>query len=190
LKKYHLCSLLFNPIFINTIYITMLRFYSLLFFCSLFQGLYAQGFSSCQVVIGASGGKSIENGRRYAYTVGEAITGTLISPTSGRVLTQGFHQPDVCLPVSTLQPDLWLNWEIQAYPNPTIDYLQLNFSAPDVSTLEYQVVDYLGRQVQSNAVLSTAGDRIDCSKLLAGTYLLVLRHPKTQGLLSIPFQKL
>ena len=168
----------------------MLRFSFLSILLLLLLDLPAQGFSSCQVVIGTTGGKALENGRRYAYTLGETVVGTLVSPMSGRTVTQGFHQPDVCLPVSTTQPELWSNWEVQAYPNPTVEFLQLQFSTPDVAVLDYQVVDFMGRVVRTHASLSTAGDRIDCSLLPAGHYVVLLQHPTTQGVLSIPFQKL
>jgi hypothetical protein len=170
---------------------TMIRFTFTFFF--LFSGialLTAQDLSQCQVVIGATGGAATESGRRYAYTVGETVIFTLQKPGINIELTQGFHQPDVCLPVSTDQPELWADWDVQVYPNPAMEVLHLQFSAAESPILYLTVTSMKGEVLIAEQVINTAGEVLPCAHWQAGQYVIQLRHPRHPALISIPFIKL
>ena len=151
---------------------------------------HSQGLSICHQVIGATGNATTESGLHYTYTVGEPVIFTLKKDGIDAVLTQGFHQPDVCLPVSTNNPEEWVNWEIQAYPNPVVDYLNIQYTAPNHETLHGIVVNAMGQQVMELPHIEQGGEQIQCNHLTAGFYVLVLSSPGKSATISIPFSKL
>ena len=152
-------------------------------------GANAQNLSLCHQVIGVTGQSTTESGLHHTYTVGETVIFTLKKEGVDVVLTQGFHQPDVCLPVSTNNPEEWAGWDIQAYPNPVVDVLNVQYSAPDNSDLQGQIVSITGQVVQDLTTLTQGGTTILCSDLSAGYYVLILRHKDRTSSVSIPFSK-
>ena len=168
----------------------MIRFvlFILAFYASF--ALSAQNLSLCQQVIGATGYSGTESGLHYTYTVGEPIIFTLKKQGTDIVLTQGFHQPDVCLPVSTDDQEQWSGWDIQAYPNPAMDQLTVQFTAPlTIETLSARVVNTLGQVVLSHQTIQPNGAFIPCAGLSSGVYFLILVRPDTNAFVSIPFIK-
>ena len=156
--------------------------------CVLPTFIRAQNIEICNQVLGAAGGSTIESGLYYAYTVGEPFILTLKG--TGTDLTQGFHQPDLCVPVATSDLDL-AAWSIEVFPNPTPDVLHIRYSAGQNGRLEASVFDVLGRLVVGNTPLSTpAGSLLDCGSWQAGLYFLQLRDPATQATATIRFVRL
>lgn len=152
--------------------------------------IHAQGISFCQEVIGSTGGSAEKAGKFYAWTVGETAIFTLKNANTPLQLTQGFHQPDVCLPVSTHSPEQWAGWDVQVYPNPAIDYLTLQYTAPDERLLQYSIVHTSGRVIASTQPLSSYGSQIPCAFLPAGHYILQVQQLDNGAILNIPFIKL
>lgn len=167
----------------------MYRF--ILFFAALSaaSSVASQGLSTCHEVIGSAGKSAKESGLYYAYTVGESITSTIKKQGINVVLTQGFHQPDVCLPITSTNPELWSGWDIQVYPNPVIQWLTVQFTAPDAQQLSAFVISSDGKTVISDTAVSPAGQQIDVSRLDAGLYFLQLRDQLTGAISSIRFVK-
>jgi hypothetical protein len=168
---------------------TMTRF--ILFSAALLAAFPAvsQGLSTCQEVIGITGKSATESGLYYAYTVGEPVVMTLKKQGINTVLTQGFHQPDICLPVTAIHPELWTGWDIQVYPNPVSQWLTVQFTAPDTQDLTAQVISTDGKIVIDNALVTSSGKQIDVSTLLAGLYYLQLRDPVSGAVSSVQFFK-
>ena len=135
---------------------------------------FGQDYGLCNQVLSAGGDITIQQGNTWAWTVGEPVIFTL-GPVSNHVLAQGFHQPDLCLPVSTQEATL-ADWQIEVFPNPTSDFLHLRFSAEKTGALRASVFDLLGRTVLFNVPLdSPDGSLLDCSGWLPGVYLLHLQ---------------
>jgi hypothetical protein len=151
---------------------------------------YAQGLSTCREVIGATGNATTESGLIYAYTVGEPAIFTLKKQGVDFVLTQGFHQPDVCLPVSVDDVEEWSGWDIQAYPNPVVHHLTIQYAAPDSDAdLMAQIVNAYGQVVRTATTVAQGGHELACGDLQAGFYVLVLTHKDKKTTVSIPFSK-
>ena len=133
----------------------------------------------CSQVIASSGKSATVGGRSYAYTVGEPFIFTL-STNSGKI-TQGFHQPDLCLPVLT--NDLDLNaWKLEIYPNPATNLIHIRYSAEQKGQLTAQVFDLLGRSIVRDFPVDNPEDtQMDCSQWQAGVYLVRLQDPRTQS---------
>lgn len=136
---------------------------------------HAQGLTLCQQVIGAAGKSSQQGNRYFSYTLGEPFIATLSSATS--TITQGFHQPELCQIVATQNVDL-LQWQIEIFPNPTSDFLNVRFEPVAGARLVAHVYDLLGHCVVPQVALDQPdGTKIDCTGLQAGVYFLQLSNP-------------
>ena len=149
--------------------------------------LHAQNLSTCQQVIGTTGTAKTESGLRYAYTVGEPIIFTLKKPGVNVEITQGFHQPDVCLPVSGVTDAEWAGWDIQVYPNPATDFLQVLHASPNAKPLQAMVVNAEGKQISGVLTLSANGDQIDLRQWVSGHYFMVMTHPDNGATATVQF---
>ena len=167
----------------------MNRFLCLALSLCLFSNLsFAQDYETCIQVIGASGKTGTQAGLTFSYTVGEPVITTLTGDT--RKLTQGFHQPELCMLVSTLDLDL-AAWDIEVFPNPTPDVLTVRFSDEKGSSLRASVFNLLGQIMISNQILSQpGGSRLDCAAWQPGVYILQLQDPATSGIASVRFIRL
>lgn len=162
----------------------------LLLFLALIPGIAftQQGFENCIQVIGATGKTGTQNGLTFTYTVGEPVIVTLTGST--RKVTQGFHQPDLCVPVSTDDLDL-AAWGIEVFPNPTDGLLTVRFSAEQGNALQARVSDLLGRPLLSGRSLDQPdGSAIDCSAWQPGVYILQLQDPSTRKRAAVRFIRL
>ncbi|MFZ4634519.1 MAG: T9SS type A sorting domain-containing protein [Saprospiraceae bacterium] len=144
-------------------------------------GLYtqaqAQGYTFCNQVVGATGFAAQLQGRQYAWTVGEAVITTLPRPFIGRILTQGFHQPEFCQTVSAVDPALQA-LGLDVYPNPAVSNIHFTWDDAHTPTLSLRVFSVHGRLVEAQNVFS--GKEMPCGHWPAGTYLLHLIDPATQ----------
>ncbi|MEO6760125.1 MAG: T9SS type A sorting domain-containing protein [Saprospiraceae bacterium] len=148
----------------------------------------AQDIGICIQVLGAAGKSTVQAGRYYAYTVGEPFILTLEGST--REVTQGFHQPDLCVSVSTSDLDLSA-WHLEVFPNPTTDVLQIRYDAGQNGQLEATVFDVLGHVVVNKLPLAdSGGSLLDCASWQAGVYFLLLRNPVTQATATVRFIRL
>ena len=148
----------------------------------------AQSIGICNQVLSASGKSAIQSGRYYAYTVGQPFILTLEG--TNHDLTQGFHQPDLCVLVATSDLDL-ADWSIEVYPNPTSDFLHIQYNAGQSGILQATVFDVLGHLVVASTPLYQPNDaQLDCTSWQAGVYFLQLRDPITQATATLRFVRL
>ena len=142
------------------------------FFVSLSFQAKSQNYSLCQQVIAAAGKSGQMGNRYYSYTIGEPFITTLSS--AGNKLTQGFHQPELCKLVSTQSLELE-KWQIEVFPNPTQDFLNIRFAPRADERLYARVYDLLGRPILQQIILDQPdGTQLDCSNWQAGVYFLQL----------------
>lgn len=133
----------------------------------------------CNQVIGSTGAAAVQGGRSYTYTVGEPFILTL-SSTSYKI-TQGFHQPDLCVPVSTSDLDLEA-WALEVYPNPATDLIHIRYSAEKKGRLQARVFDLLGHLVLDDFSIDQPDDTpINCGNWQAGVYFIELLDPQTHS---------
>lgn len=130
----------------------------------------SQNNGLCIQVIASTGGSGAQGNYNVSWTVGETVVSTL-SGTSHKV-TQGFHQPDVCAPVSTSN----LNLEalgIDVFPNPTTAYFSIRYTATEKSSLSVKAFDVLGKEVLAPTPLDTpSGTILDTAIWPTGLYFL------------------
>ena len=129
-----------------------------------------------QNVIGSAGDDFKNNKVSVSWTIGEAITETLI--TESYVLSQGFHQGN--LTVIGVDNDFPAEFQIKAYPNPVKDLLIIETQEPG---LKYQLIDVHGRVI-SNGFLHSSSEEIDCTTFPSGTYFLQVKKHKTYKIIK------
>jgi hypothetical protein len=126
------------------------------------------------VVIGTAGGYSTASWGSLSYNIGEIAVETL-SPSI--MITQGFEQPnDVYLTrVNTLPGN---EWKVNCYPDPAIDYLNIQLTAEKPAQIRMSVFNVLGNSVmQSVRGTINAGEnslRLNLQTLSAGLYIIEL----------------
>ncbi|MBK8195485.1 MAG: T9SS type A sorting domain-containing protein [Lewinellaceae bacterium] len=149
---------------------------------------YCQSGDICRAVVGAAGNSAQYQDWTIEYTVGEPAILTLESASAGKTVTQGFHQPEECISVSTFGPEGAEPFTATLYPNPTTGRLYLSFDPVYVPEMDAQVLDLTGR-ICSPAITVRAAtlNELDFSDLPSGYYLLTLRRSGDDRLISIPF---
>ena len=158
----------------------MNRLLYLAFCCtSLCTYAHAQGYTLCNQVIGSTGFASLSQNQRYTWTVGETVITTLPRPFIGRILTQGFHQPEFCQTVSAVDMAL-ADLKLQVFPNPAASFLSVNWDDAHSPTLLLQVFNAHGQLVETAPDLY-AGKELPCGHWPPGIYLMHLTDPATRA---------
>ncbi len=127
-------------------------------------GLTAQA----QQATTATGGNASGSGGTTAYSVGQIVY-TTNTGTTGSV-AQGVQQPYEISIVIGIE-DNSINLELTAYPNPTTNFLTLNVSNAELSTLNFQLYDISGKLVESRKIISST-ETITMENLPTATYFL------------------
>tara|TARA_B110000467_G_C18252549_1_gene441351 strand:- start:278 stop:709 length:432 start_codon:yes stop_codon:yes gene_type:complete len=124
------------------------------------------GQSATQKLL-STGGSSHENGAGIVeYSIGEISIETY---ANGSTMTQGFHQG--FLRVSAVNEHA-LSDNIKVYPNPTKDWLNIDFEKPTDGQL--RLTDMNGKLVLESAIKSKQQHQFNIQQLAQGTYFLSL----------------
>lgn len=138
------------------------------------QSLHAQSLSP-QVV--ATSGKSFSSSTaQIDFTVGEVFTSTYV--TSGNMLTQGFHQPEII--ITSLKPNEY-EFAFNLYPNPTAQFVTVESTLE--TELHVRIMDIQGRQVQASSVF-TRTIKLDLHSLTSGQYLVAISNAAGKPIIS------
>ena len=131
------------------------------------------GFTThAQQVTSASGGEASGSGGTITYSVGQIVYTTNSGNTDS--VSQGVQQPyeiSVILGIDNHS----INLEVTAYPNPTTNYLSLNSSNAELSTLNFQLYDISGKLIESRKIISST-EIIGTENLPNATYLLKITN--------------
>lgn len=124
-------------------------------------------FSSyAQEIVATSGQSATTSGYTVDWTIGETVIETLSSGSS--ILTQGFHQSK--LAVTAVSDLLYPNFELNVFPNPTQDFIQIRFNElPNHS--EFSLFDLTGKLLQ-NENISSEETQLDLNAYPNGIYVL------------------
>ena len=142
-------------------------------------GALSQTYNLGMQVVASGGGSGAQANYDLTWTVGEPVIFTLSN--QDRVVTQGFHQPDIFTSVATWDLDLRA-LGIEVFPNPTADFVTVRFQAGSSSALAVQAFDVFGRLIGPQELLDIPeGTILDCSNWPAGMYLLRIHDLKTKA---------
>lgn len=125
--------------------------------------------SHAQQTIPASGGEGNGSGGSISYTVGQ-VAYTTNTGTNGSV-TAGVQQPFEISETIGIEEakSIVLNWII--YPNPTVDFLNIDLGSYKSDLVIYQLFDSRGRLLQKKRITDKQ-TTIDVSSLSSAIYYL------------------
>jgi hypothetical protein len=123
----------------------------------------------------ASSGIATGSGGTAAYSIGQVTYTTNTSPT--RSLVQGVQQPVEISLVLGVEDNL-ISLNMQAYPNPTSNYLTLNISflsSLSNESMNYKLFDITGKLIK-NKKITSAAEIISLENLSSATYFLKVEN--------------
>jgi hypothetical protein len=118
----------------------------------------------------AVGGNASGSGGSISYSIGQIDY--ITSTGSGGIVTQGVQQPYEIFKISTGipdYPDISLNAVV--FPNPTSDFVKLQISNDAHASLNYEMLDLNGRQIEQKAITENT-TQINMASLRNGIYFL------------------
>jgi hypothetical protein len=148
--------------------IIMKQIYSLLFILVLV--LITNINANAQQVVSSAGNMLQNSSGSLSFTIGELVIDTRSS--SGKTLTQGFHQPKITITAINELADLKLT--IAAYPNPTSDWVKLTIEKSTTKNMEYALYDLNGKLLVSK-MMNSGEVEILLTPYLPSTYFLKVK---------------
>jgi len=147
---------------------------AILFLTFIFSGLIFSQELHHEII--SSQGKSVEldSGIYVSQTIGQH---SIASYTMDNLTVQQGYQQSFWN--SLISNNEEFNVEITFYPNPTIDYVNFNFSNLESSDLNVLVFDYAGRVLITTKIdIENYKTKLDLSSLPSGSYLIYLNTNK------------
>jgi hypothetical protein len=136
--------------------------------------LFASSSLSAQEVITSAGDFHQNSNFSVSWTIGEPVIDTWSA--SGTVLTQGFQQP-ILVSVSIYEnPDL--NYTINAFPNPTSDFLNVVISNGTYDKMQYLLFDVTGKLIDSRQIVSEQTEILFSHLPVATYYVKIIENNK------------
>jgi len=135
--------------------------------------LHSSSQSLIRSVITVTGSTSVENNGIMTYSVGEAITGSLINTENA--ITQGFQQPSLRNFYDEEAAKLAIN-AVEVFPNPVINNLTILFNIRTDKVLFANLFSSRGvENINTQYKISESGSIvIEMGKYPAGLYVLHL----------------
>lgn len=150
----------------------LLHVFFIVFF--IFSGLQAQSFSTCAEILASGGGSNTVGNRYFAYTIGEPVVVTQAG--QARVMTQGFHQPEICKLVAVHDLDIEA-LQLSVFPNPASHQFNIRYKTGISDHLEARVFDLWGRIQRASFPLTSGNHTIICQDWVPGIYFLQIFQP-------------
>ena len=130
-----------------------------------------------------AGGDAIGNdGHSMGYSIGQVVYTTSSKDNNGvDIVAEGIQQPPYEITIKTAIEDaLGINLMINAYPNPTTDFLILSVDDSEFTKLSYRLYDISGQLLESQMIRDRRTS-IPMSKFQPATYFLkVIQNDKSQ----------
>lgn len=126
-------------------------------------------YSQESIVI--AGGNATGTGGSSSYSIGQVAYTTL--PGSDGSISQGVQQP---YEINTLGNDEFtgINLLMTAYPNPTVDVLNLVVVNDELDNLSYNLYDITGKIISKNSKITTSETSVSMHELNQGIYFLAV----------------
>ena len=137
--------------------------------CSL---VFAVKTSNAQQAAVAAGGNTSGSGGYVSYSVGQIDFTTNTGPNG--YVNQGVQQTYEIEVILGLE-DFQINLDLQVYPNPTTSNLMLNVGQHELTNLEFQVLDMLGKVIENKKITSSI-ETIEMDNLPDATYFLTVKY--------------
>jgi len=122
-----------------------------------------------QESINATGGNYSGTGGSLSYSVGQLVYNSNIGTNVS--VSEGVQQPYEISEVFGLDESLNMKLSIIAYPNPTVDFLELIVTNGKINNMNYQLSDIKGILLQNEKIISQK-TKIKMDKLISGVYFV------------------
>lgn len=145
----------------------------------LFFLLLILGFARLQAqsTVNTAGGDGSGNGGSVSFSVGQMMYQTRTG--TNETAAEGVQQPYEISVLSVIEGVEGINLIVQAFPNPTSDYLTINILDYEISNLTYQLYDIQGKLIKNQQIISSQTD-IEMSNLVPATYIIrVMQKSRT-----------
>jgi hypothetical protein len=154
--------------------------------CSFF---IARSQSLSPEVIATAGDYYVGSNASLSWTLGEPIIETFTA--TGNILTQGFQQPTYDVTGIDDRPGSKNEnyTDINVFPNPASDYLNVNFIKISHSGVTVQMYDLQGKVVIDKQMQTNALQQLDLGKISKGNYILRFTSPSGEVLRSFKVVK-
>ncbi len=121
-------------------------------------------------VLSSSGGFESSGGTSLSWTTGEVMIQSFSDGSA--MLTQGFHQGNIT--VSTAVDEMSESaMDVQIYPNPVNDILNVKFKNMVDQTIQVRLVDLTGKTILTREFSDPSNtQRLNLSPVSSGTYML------------------
>jgi hypothetical protein len=116
----------------------------------------------------ATGGDATGAGGTSSYTVGQVVYTT--NTGSNGSVAQGVQQPYE-ISVTTGVNETTINLEMNVFPNPTTNYLQLKVGSEKLENLNFQLIDLQGKVIENKKVTAITST-INMEELPKAIYFL------------------
>jgi len=152
---------------------------AILLLTALYLAVNANAQQTTPQVIATSGNVSQQGNASISYTIGETVTPTATNGTT--IITQGYQQPHYN--ITLLPPYQNTLPNIQIFPNPTTDQLQITFDNEQELQTTIYLTDAAGKQIanQTYTALPKTTLNYPMQQVAAGKYFLtieLLNHKK------------
>lgn len=126
-------------------------------------------YSQESIVI--AGGNATGTGGSSSYSIGQVAYTTL--PGSDGSISEGVQQP---YEINTLGNEEFtgINLLMTAYPNPTVDVLNLVVVNDELDNLSYNLYDMTGKIISKNSKITTSETSVSMHELNQGIYFLAV----------------
>ena len=128
--------------------------------------------STAQQASVAVGGNASGSGGYVSYSVGQIDFTTNTGPNG--YVNQGVQQTYEIKIVLGIEEEQ-INLDVQVYPNPTTSNLMLNVGQHELTNLEFQVLDMLGKVIENKKITSSI-ETIEMDNLPDATYFLTVKY--------------
>jgi hypothetical protein len=135
--------------------------------------IMAAGQSLSPTVLSATGNSDKVGGTSLSWTTGELIVQTFTNDST--MLTQGFHQGSISVTTAVDEMSEFA-MDVQIYPNPVSDILNVEFKNMVDQTIQVKLVDLTGKIVLRKEFSQPANTvRLNLISVSSGSYMLEVR---------------
>ncbi len=134
--------------------------------------------SNAPFIISSAGAVSEAEGKSIAYTVGQYVVFPVLKAKNQNVVTQNFQEQVAQINTSVKKASP-TNLELKVFPNPTTQYVNINFTDNQEGEFDIHVFDIMGRKILSSTTFGTAITKtglhsynIDLKEIANGQYLV------------------
>lgn len=125
--------------------------------------------AEAQEIVSPAGEHFSNETMQISWTFSEPVINTLVGEGESEMLTQGFHQPRLVVTALNEVPELALH--IEAYPNPTTDYLNVSIKNAASENLSYTLYNS-NRKVLTSKQISSDISEISMTGYASSIYFL------------------